>query len=351
VEAIRTALSEALPILAWAPPAVIAIALAAFAIIAALLVHAAVVAVIQRVLSERYSYLRSLLLETKNPSRAALLIVGLFIVLPILPVAPETVALLARLLLLAAIVVIGWMALTALNLAAELYLRHFRSDVADDLVVRKHVTQVRILRRAAATLVVLATAGAALMTFEAVRNFGLSLFASAGVAGLVVGLAARPMLSNLIAGVQLAMTQPVRIGDAVIVENESGTVEEITSTYVLIRIWNGGKLVVPLNYFIEKPFQNKTGEGGALIGTALLHLDYRAPIDRIRAKAQDIAAQSALWDRGLLKVQVTSSRPDGIEVRILASAKSSGDAFDLGCELREKLIAYLNGEIPEAIRR
>ncbi len=167
-------------------------------------------------------------------------------------------------MLIAAIVVVGWMALTALDLAADLYLRRFRSDVADDLIVRKHVTQVRILRRAAATLVIVATAGAALMTFEAVREFGVSLFASAGVAGLVVGLAARPMLSNLIAGVQLAVTQPIRLGDAVVVENESGRVEEITSTYVLIRIWNGGKLVVPLNYFIERPFQNKTAEGGAL---------------------------------------------------------------------------------------
>jgi small-conductance mechanosensitive channel len=351
VEGIRTALSEALPALAWAPPALVAIALAILAIVAALLLHAVTVAVFRRLLRHRYPYLRSLLVETKNPARAALLIVALFIVLPLLPLAPETSALIARLLLIAVIVVIGWAALTALDLAADLYLRRFRTDVADDLIVRKHVTQVRILRRAAATLVIVATAGAALMTFEAVREFGLSLFASAGVAGLVVGLAARPMLSNLIAGVQLAVTQPIRLGDAVVVENESGRVEEITSTYVLIRVWNGGKLVVPLNYFIEKPFQNKTAEGSALIGTALLLLTYAAPVDRIRAKAKELAAQSPLWDRGVVKVQLTGCRPEGIEVRILASARSAGDAFDLGCELSEKLIAWLNGEISEAIRR
>jgi len=351
VEGIRTALSDALPALAWGPPALVAIVLAALAIVAALVLHAVIVAVFRRLLRHRYPYLRSLLVETKNPARAALLIAALFVVLPLLPLAPETSALIARILLIAVIVVVGWAALTALDLAANLYLRRFRTGAADDLIVRKHVTQVRILRRAAATLVIVATAGAVLMTFEAVREFGVSLFASAGVAGLVVGLAARPMLSNLIAGVQLAVTQPIRLGDTVVVENESGRVEEITSTYVLIRVWNGGKLVVPLNHFIEKPFQNRTAEGGALIGTAVLLLTYAAPVDRIRAKAKELAAQSPLWDGGQVKVQLTGSRPEGIDVRILASARSAGDAFDLGCELSEKLIAWLNAEIPEAIRR
>jgi small-conductance mechanosensitive channel len=351
MEGISTTLSEMLPALAWAPPALVALALAALAVIAALLLHALIVAVFRRLLRHRYPYLRSLLVETKNPARAALLIVAMFIVLPLLPIAPETRAFIARLLLIAVIIVIGWTALIALRLASDVYLRRFRSDVADDLIVRKHQTQVRILHRSAATLVVIATVGAALMTFDAVREFGVSLFASAGVAGLVVGLAARPMLSNLIAGVQLAVTQPIRLGDTVIVENESGRVEEITSTYVLIRLWNGGKLVVPLNYFIERPFQNRTAEGAALIGTAVLLLTYAAPVERIRAKAKELAAQSPLWDGGLLKVQLTSSRPEGIEVRILAGARSAGDAFDLGCELSEKLIAWLNSEIPEAIRR
>ena len=163
-------------------------------------------------------------------------------------------------LLIAAIVLIGWIAITASHIVADLYLLRFRLDVADNLLARKHVTQVRVLRRVVDTLLIIVTVGAALMTFEPVRQYGVSLFASAGVAGLVVGLAARPVLSNLIAGIQLAVTQPIRIDDAVVVENESGRVEEITSTYVVVRLWDLRRMIVPLTYFIEKPFQNWTRE-------------------------------------------------------------------------------------------
>ena len=157
-------------------------------------------------------------------------------------------------------------------------------DAADNLLARKHVTQVRVLLRSADVLVLVITLGAALMTFEPVRQYGVSLFASAGVAGIVAGLAARPVLSNLFAGVQLAMTQPIRIDDAVIVENEWGSIEEITSTYVVVRLWDWRRMIVPLTYFIEKPFQNWTRETAALIGSAFFYLDYRAPVDAIRDK-------------------------------------------------------------------
>src|SRR6185437_10829182 len=158
--------------------------------------------------------------------------------LPVAPFDPDTTSWLARLLLVAVIGLIGWAAITALTIAADLYLRQFRLDVDDNLLARKHVTQVRVLLRAGDVMVMIVTIGAALMTFEPVRQYDVSLFASAGVAGIVVGLAARPVLSNLFAGVQLAMTQPIRIDDAVIVENEWGTIEEITSTYVVVRIWD-----------------------------------------------------------------------------------------------------------------
>src|SRR5665213_2234504 len=180
------------------------------------------------------------------------------IAIPVAPLDPETTQWLARLLLIGVIGLIGWTGITALNIAADLYLRQFRLDVDDNLLARKHVTQVRVLLRAGDVLVVLVTFGAALMTFEPVRQYGVSLFASAGVAGIVAGLAARPVLSNLFAGVQLAMTQPIRIDDAVIVENEFGTIEEITSTYVVVRLWDWRRMIVPLSYFIEKPFQNWT---------------------------------------------------------------------------------------------
>ena len=198
-------------------------------------------------------------------------------------------------------------------------------------------------------LLAIITLGAALMTFPAVRQYGVSLFASAGVAGIVAGLAARPVLSNLIAGVQLAMTQPIRLDDAVIVENECGTIEEITSTYVVVRLWDWRRMIVPLTYFIEKPFQNWTRESSALIGTVMIYLDYRAPVDLIRAKLNEIVKQSNKWDGNVAALQVTDFKEGSMELRCLMSARSAGTAFDLRCEVREKLIDFLQSEHPEAL--
>jgi small-conductance mechanosensitive channel len=213
------------------------------------------------------------------------------------------------------------------------------------------VTQVRVLLRTVDVLVVIVTAGIALMTFESVRQYGVSLFASAGVAGIVAGLAARPVLTNLLAGVQLAMTQPIRIKDAVIVENEWGTIEEITSTYVVVRLWDWRSMIVPLSYFIEKPFQNWTRENSALIGSALIHLDYRAPVGIIRDKLKEIVKASKNWDGNVVNLQVTDAKESTIELRCLMSARSAGQAFDLRCEVREQLIDFLQKHHPEALPR
>jgi small-conductance mechanosensitive channel len=210
---------------------------------------------------------------------------------------------------------------------------------------------VRILNRAVHTLIIVVTLSAVLMTFEPVRQYGVSLFASAGVAGLVVGLAARPMLSNLIAGIQIATTQPIRLDDQVLVENESGRIEEITSTYVVIRLWDLRRLIVPLAYFIEKPFQNWTRESTDLIGSVFLHVDFTAPVEAIRAKLSEIVQASKLWDGKVVKLHVTDAKENSIELRALASARSAGDAFELRCEIREKLIAFLQTEHPTALPR
>jgi len=212
-------------------------------------------------------------------------------------------------------------------------------------------TQVRVLMRAADVLVVIITFGAALMTFEPVRQYGVSLFASAGVAGIIAGLAARPVLSNLFAGVQLAMTQPIRIDDAVFVENEWGTIEEINATYVVVRLWDWRRMIVPLTYFIEKPFQNWTRENSALIGSAFIYVDYRAPVAAIREKFTAIVKQSKNWDGRVVSLQVTDAKEHTIELRALMSATSAGNAFDLRCEVREKLVDFLQKECPQALPR
>jgi small-conductance mechanosensitive channel len=246
--------------------------------------------------------------------------------------------------------VLGWIALTALRIFANLYLLKFRFDVEDNLLARKHVTQVRVMVRVFDTVIILITLGFALMTFDTVRQYGVSLFASAGAAGVVFGLAAQPVLSNLIAGVQLAVTQPIRLEDAVTVQNEYGWIEEINATYVVIRLWDLRRLIVPLNFFIQQPFYNWTRKMAANIGTVVLFLDYNAPIDRIRAKAAELVAQSQVRGK-LVNVQVTNTRPDSIEVRALVSADIAGKTNDLCAELREKLIDFLRREHPEALPR
>jgi len=268
---------------------------------------------------------------------------------PVAPLPPDTAALLARLMAVAVIGLIGWAAIIALHIAADLYLRRFRLDSDDNLLARKHNTQVRVLARTIDVLLVMLTLSAALMTFPAVRQYGVSLFASAGVAGIVAGLAARPVLSNLMAGVQLAMTQPIRLYDAVIVENEYGTIEEITSTYVVVKLWDLRRMIVPLTYFIEKPFQNWTRESSSLVGNVMLYLDYSAPVDIIREKFNAILKESKRWDGQVCVAQVTDFKEGTMELRLLMSARSSGQTFDLRCEVREKLIDFLQREHPEAL--
>jgi small-conductance mechanosensitive channel len=333
----------------WIPGWAIGAVLLAFATLVALFVHAVLMRLAREVLGHHERFGPRLLAQTRGPAKLALIIFAWRLIVPIAPFDDVLSLRLQRLLTLALIVLAGWLAVRAIDIAAGLYLRRFRLDVEDNLLARKHVTQVRILRRAAVTLAVIITVAAALMTFDSVRSYGVSLFASAGAAGLIVGLAARPVLGNLIAGVQLAITQPIRVDDAVIVENEWGWIEELTATYVVVRLWDWRRLIVPLAYFIEKPFQNWTREGSALIGSIMLQVDYTASVDRIRNKLEEIVRASRLWDGLVVNLQVTDLTDRTMELRALASARNASSAWDLRCEVREKLIAFLQQEMPSAL--
>ncbi len=348
---IRIALTQIKDWLAWLPDQLVALVIVALAVALALSLHKSARRLLRHMLAERHPYVLSVFTQMHGVTRLGLLILAMIVVIPVAPLGPDTAGWLARLLLIAIVGLIGWAAITALHIAADLYLRQFRIDTDDNLLARKHVTQVRVLQRTADVLVAIVAIGAALMTFEPVRQYGVSLFASAGVAGIVAGLAARPVLSNLFAGVQLAMTQPIRIDDAVIVENEWGTIEEITSIYVVLKLWDWRRMIVPLTYFIEKPFQNWTRESSALIGSALLYVDYRAPVEAIREKFTTIIKQSKRWDGRVVALQVTDAKEHTIELRCLMSASSAGKTFDLRCEVREQLIDFLQREHPEALPR
>jgi small-conductance mechanosensitive channel len=294
---------------------------------------------------------RALVARTEGPTRLAFLIAGLSLAASIAPLPPGWAPIIRNILSVGFIALLGWIALTAFHVWMVVHLRRFKLDAADNLLARKHVTQTRMLQRVVNVLIIVVTASIALMTFDSVRQYGVSLLASAGAAGLIVGLALQPVLKNLIAGIQLAITQPIRIDDALIVENEWGNVEEITSTYVVVRLWDWRRLILPLSYFIEKPFQNWTRDNADLIGTVMLYLDHTAPVEAIRTKTQEILSASPLWDKRVLAVQVTDFRQTTMEVRILASAGSAPRAFDLRCEIREKVIAFLQQEHPHALPR
>ena len=335
------------PITDWALAAAILIVAA----IVALLLHAVLLWLARRAMGERETFLRTVMAATTGPTRVGLLLVALAIALPATPLAGATASLLARLLGLGTIFLLGWVALTALHIGADLYLRRYRLDLPDNLLARKHITQVRILERVVAVMIVFVTIGFALLTFDAVRQFGVTLFASAGVAGIIAGLAARPVLSNFFAGVQIAVSQPIRIDDAVIVENESGTIEEITFSYVVVKLWDLRRMVVPLSYFIEKPFQNWTRTGGDLIGSIFFYVDHTAPVEAIRAKLMAIVAQSKLWNGKVANLQVSDCKETSIELRALVSADTAAAVWDLRCEVREKLIDFLQRDYPAALPR
>jgi small-conductance mechanosensitive channel len=168
---------------------------------------------------------------------------------------------------------------------------------------------------------------------------------------LILGLAARPLLSNLIAGVQIAITQPIRIEDAVIIENEWGWVEDIASTYVVVRLWDWRRMVVPLSYFIERPFQNWTRDAASLIGSVILHVDYAADVSRVRKCLEEAVHESKLWDGAVVNLQVVDTNTRTMELRALVSARNAPQSWDLRCEIREKLIGFLQRETPEALPR
>ncbi len=251
---------------------------------------------------------------------------------------------------LAIIATVTWLFLRIIGAAQEIIIQRHPVNVTDNLAARRVQTQTKVLVQTLGFFVLLFGISAMLMTFPGARQFGTSLLASAGLAGLAVGFAAKPVLGNLIAGLQLAFTQPIRLDDVVIVENEWGRVEEITGTYVVIRIWDDRRLIVPLQYFIEHPFQNWTRKTSNLIGSLFLWVDYAMPLEPLRKELESLCAQSPqLWDGKVCVLQVTDTTDRAIQLRVLVSTKDSSSNWDLRCFVREKLINFIALNYPECL--
>ena len=259
--------------------------------------------------------------------------------------------LLEHLLSLALIATLTWMAVRMVRAVRELLLEQVDISSSDNLHARKLATQFGVLERLVVGLLVFLGSAAALMTFDSVRQLGASLLASAGVAGIVIGFAARPVLSNLLAGIQIALTQPIRLEDVVIVEGEWGWIEEIKATYVVVRIWDERRLVLPLQWFIDHPFQNWTRYSSRLIGSVYWWVDYRMPLQPIRDEIKRACEGAPEWDGRLAMLQVTDSTERGIQLRALVTAPDAPRAWDLRCRVREAVIDMIQRDYPDYLPR
>ncbi|WP_052958701.1 mechanosensitive ion channel family protein [Maribacter thermophilus] len=242
-----------------------------------------------------------------------------------------------------------WLIIGILKIIKQLIIRNYDVHTTNNLKARKIYTQFNILERIVIFIVVILAMGLALMSFDEIREIGVSIFASAGVAGIIIGFSAQKLIGTVLAGIQIAIAQPIKIDDVVIVEGEWGRIEEITLTYVVVKIWDKRRLIVPTTYFIEKPFQNWTKTSADILGTVFLYTDYNIPFDAIRNELTRILKNTDLWDKQVNVLQVTDSKPNCVEIRALMSAKDSSTAWDLRVLVREKLITFLQQNYPDSI--
>jgi small-conductance mechanosensitive channel len=293
-----------------------------------------------------YSLVRSIVRGLGKPINYFLPILVFNMVLPFMDLTPKTLAILSKLVEICLIISFGF-TLTGLVKVFEDYVYHtYDLKKEDNLRERKLRTQLQFVRKLSISMIMVLTLCAVLLSFDNLRKIGAGLLTGVGVGGIIVGFAAQRSLSNFLAGMQIAFTQPIRIDDVLVVEGEWGRVEEITLTYVVLAIWDERKLILPINYFIEKPFQNWTRTGSNILGTAFLYLDYNAPVDAIRTEFERLLEDHPLWDKRVKVVHVTNITDRVMEIRLLISARSSGKAFDLRCFLREKMMLFIQEKHP-----
>ena len=263
----------------------------------------------------------------------------------------ETIYLLHRIVGVLLIISVAWLFIQIIDVVQEVVYHNFEINQEDNYLARKVRTQVQFIKRLLVVGIIVIAISVILLSFEGVRNIGAGLLTSAGVTGIIIGFAAQKSIANLIAGFQIAFTQPIRIDDVVIVEGEWGRIEEITFTYVVVRIWDQRRLIVPINYFIEKPFQNWTRSSADLLGTVFLYTDYHVPLEALRKELRRLCEESPYWDKKVCAVQITDVTESTVQVRALVSAANSGNAFELRVYVRENLIQFIRENYPESLPR
>lgn len=286
----------------------------------------------------------------RGPARAILILSAIFAVLEFLKIPSDIAALAFKVIGVLWFLALGWLMAAGVYSIEEFLLRRYDITTTDNLRARRIRTQMQVIRRLALSMVAIITLGLVLSVFRdsKIWQYGAGLLASAGLASLVLATAAKSTASNVLAGIQIAISEPIRIDDVVIVEGEWGKIEEITTSYVVVNIWDKRRLVVPLSYFIEKPFQNWTRTSADLLGTSFLYVDYSVPVEPMRGEFTRILEESKQWDHQVNALQVTNLSERTMEIRCLMSSSNSGDLFDLRCIVREKMIEFLRKNYPEA---
>ncbi len=291
----------------------------------------------------------SLSKHLRNPTKMLLFLLFFRLTVPLLDLTENVQGLTGQVFGLLFIIALAWLTIQGMYVLEEMVLGYYKMDVPDNLSARKMHTQVRFIKRLIITVVVIIAGASMLMMFDKVRQLGTSILASAGIVGIVVGLAAQRSIANILVGMQIALTQPIRLDDVVIIENEWGRIEEITITYVVVKLWDSRRLIVPSTYFTEKTFQNWTRVSSDLLGTVFLYLDYTVPVEAIRQELKKILQASTLWNGKVGQVQVTNTSAQAMELRLLLSADDASLSWDLRCEVREKMIAFVQLHFPESL--
>lgn len=334
------------------PPSVVSLVVVAITLIVALAGHWVLFLALARIArATRWDTDDDVVARARAPSRLILALVAVQLVRPSLELGAGLQGFLQHAISLVLIAGVSWLVISLVSVLGLGILRRHRIDVADNIEARRIHTQIEVIERVVTALVVIMGVAAMLMTFPQIRQLGASLLASAGIAGIVLGLAARPTISNFIAGLQIALTQPIRLDDVVVVQGEWGRIEEITTTYVVVRIWDQRRLIVPFSQFIEQTFQNWTRTTAEILGTVFIYADYTVPVQAVREKLDEIVRNSQNWDGRVVGLQVTGASEHTVELRALMGAEDSSKAWSLRCEVREQLIRFLQESYPECLPR
>lgn len=298
---------------------------------------------------DRFSFFKSTVKNLGKPLNMLLPLFVFNVFIPVLKINAYLLAFLTKTVEIAFIIAFAYLFINLIKVLQDYIIYNYSIKSDDNLKERKIITQLQFIRKFLMALIILLAIAAVLFSFDTMRKIGAGLLTSVGIGGIIVGFAAQKSLGNLLAGFQIAFTQPIRIDDVLVVEGEWGRVEEITLTYVVIHIWDERRLILPINYFIEKPFQNWTRTTSEILGTVFIYTDYSIPIDKLRMEFDRLLTHTPLWDKNVKAMQVTDSKENTIEIRALMSAINSSNAFDLRCYIRENLVKYIQENFPESL--